>query len=435
MRESLSLLELNIMVRDAIDASLPDLFWVEAEIAEIRENRGHCYVELVQKDERGNTPVAKASAKCWRNTWALVRNNFERITGQGMAAGMKVLLQVYAQFHESYGFSWIIADADPVYTMGDMARRRRDIIEKLKEYGVLNLNKELAMPLFAQHIAVVSSATAAGYGDFCNQLSENPYGFNFHTRLFPAVMQGEKVEESVISALDAINAEAQDFDCVVIIRGGGAASDLSGFDTLALAENVANFPLPVITGIGHERDETVLDMVAHTALKTPTAVAAYFIDNLKQVADALAAAERFAADSSRRVLTSAAAYVDKLSLRLPVMARMGCSLRQAALQMLTEKINSAAGMAIRNGQHRLAAATVGIESSVLRHRQSMTHRLDMLAQRVKASDPYSLMTKGYSLTLHNGKAVRSVEQLNEGDEIVTMLADGRLKSRIEQKSQ
>lgn len=434
MRESLSLLELNIMVRDAIDASLPDLFWVEAEIAEIRENRGHCYVELVQKDERGNIPVAKASAKCWRNTWTLVRNNFERMTGQGMAAGMKVLLQVYAQFHESYGFSWIIADADPVYTIGDMVRRRREIIEKLKEYGVLNLNKELAMPLFTQHIAVVSSATAAGYGDFCNQLSENPYGFNFHTRLFPAVMQGEKVEESIISALDAINEEVQNFDCVVIIRGGGAASDLSGFDTLALAENVANFPLPVITGIGHERDETVLDMVAHTALKTPTAVAAFLIDYLKQVADVLAVAERFTADSSRRVLTSAAAYLDNLSLRLPVMARMSCTLRKAALQTLTEKIKSEKGIAIRNGQHRLDVASGSIEASVSRRRQTMDHHLDMLSQKVKASDPYTLMGKGYSLTLHRGKVVRSVGHLNEGDEIVTMLADGRLKSRIEQKS-
>ncbi len=213
----------------------------------------------------------------------LIKPNFERVTGQRIHAGMKVLLKVHAQFHENYGFSWIVDDIDPNYTMGDMARKRLEIINTLKAEGVFELQKELVLPMFCQRIAVISSATAAGYGDFCNQLADNDYGLQFTTRLFPATMQGEGVEQSVIAALDSINAEWEEFDCVVIIRGGGATSDLSGFDTLALAENVANFPLPIITGIGHERDESVLDMISFQRVKTPTAAAAFLINHLTEV--------------------------------------------------------------------------------------------------------------------------------------------------------
>ena len=271
-----SLLELNQMVRETIECEMPDEYWVEAELSECRELRGHCYMELIQKDERTATPVAKSPAKCWANKWAVIRPYFERTTGQQLHAGMKVLLKVYAQFHEAYGFSWIVTDINPEYTLGDMARKRQEIIRQLKAEGVFDLQKELTLPPFCQHIAVISSQTAAGYGDFCNQLSDNPYGFQFQTQLFPAIMQGEGVEQSIIDALEKIYSLTSSFspltskfDCVVIIRGGGSTGDLSGFDTLALAENVANFPLPIITGIGHERDESILDMISHTRVKTP----------------------------------------------------------------------------------------------------------------------------------------------------------------------
>ena len=217
----------------------------------------------------------------------LVRPYFERTTGQQLHAGMKVLLKVYAQFHEAYGFSWIVTDIDPTYTLGDMARKRQEIIRQLKAEGVFDLQRELRLPLFCQRIAVISSETAAGYGDFCNQLADNPYGFRFEVTLFPAIMQGEDVEQSVINALESIYNGLPAYDCVVIIRGGGATSDMSGFDTLALAENVANFPLPIITGIGHDRDESILDMISHTRVKTPTAAAAFLIDHLKTVLDSL----------------------------------------------------------------------------------------------------------------------------------------------------
>ena len=298
MRNTLTLFELNTLVRETLALEMPAEYWVEAELSEAREVRGHCYMELIQKEEGSNTPVAKASAKCWANTWQLVKPHFMRITGQQIHAGMKVMLKVFAQFHESYGFSWIVTDIDPTYTMGDMARKRQEIIRLLKEEGVFELQKELQLPMFCQRVAVISSANAAGYGDFVNQLENNEYDFRFHTQLFPATMQGEGVEQSVILALEKIYKmhlgfkNNEKFDCVVIIRGGGATSDLSGFDTLALAENVANFPIPIITGIGHERDESVLDMVSHTRVKTPTAAAAFLINHLKVVLDLIEDAEQ-----------------------------------------------------------------------------------------------------------------------------------------------
>ena len=299
----LTLFELNHLVRDVLECEMPDEYWVEAELSECHESKGHCYMELIQKDERNATPIAKADAKCWVSKWMLIRPYFERTTGQRLHAGMKVLLKVYPQFHEAFGFSWIVTDIDPTYTLGDMARKRQEIIRQLKEEGVFDLQRELELPLFCQHIAVISSESAAGYGDFCHQLSDNPYGFQFQTQLFPAIMQGEGVSQSIISALENIY-NGQYCDCVVIIRGGGATSDMSGFDTLSLAENVANFPLPIITGIGHDRDESILDMVSHTRVKTPTAAAAFLVDHLKGVLDTIEGAQSLITHYARQKLST-----------------------------------------------------------------------------------------------------------------------------------
>ena len=273
--------------------------------------------ELIEKDEQTATPIAKASAKCWASKWAVVRPYFERTTGQRLVAGMKVLLKVYPQFHEAFGFSWIVTDIDPTYTLGDMARQRQEIIRQLKAEGVFDLQKELTLPLFCQRIAVISSETAAGYGDFCHQLDNNPYGFQFETHLFPAIMQGESTESSIINALTRIY--DQPFDCVVIIRGGGATSDLSGFDTLALAEHVANFPIPIITGIGHERDECILDMVSHTRVKTPTAAAALLIEHLKGVFDAVEGAQDRITRAAQQQLVAVGYQLTALEQRIPML--------------------------------------------------------------------------------------------------------------------
>ena len=336
-----SLYELNSIVRDIVSMSLPDSYWVEAELSEAREGYGgHCYLELIEKDERSNTPIAKAHAACWRNRWMLIKPNFERTTGQRIHAGMKVLLKVHAQFHENYGFSWIVDDIDPNYTMGNMARKRLEIINTLKEEGVFELQKELVLPMFCQRIAVISSATAAGYGDFCNQLADNDYGLQFTTRLFPATMQGEGVEQSVIAALDSINAEWEEFDCVVIIRGGGATSDLSGFDTLALAENVANFPLPIITGIGHERDESVLDMISFQRVKTPTAAAAFLINHLTEVYARVMNAQEAIVQNVKHRLQVEKMRLERLSNTIPVQFSLVKTKQGAYLDRMMSRLSS-----------------------------------------------------------------------------------------------
>ena len=401
-----SLIELNRMVRDAIECKLPNEYWVEAELSECRELRGHCYMELIQKDEQTATPVAKASAKCWANKWIAIRPYFERTTGQALHAGMKVLLQVYPQFHEAYGFSWIINDIDPTYTIGDMARKRQEIIRQLKDEGVFDLQRELQLPLFCQHIAVISSETAAGYGDFCNQLADNPYGFKFETQLFPAIMQGEGVEQSIINALERIY--DTDFDCVVIIRGGGAAADLSGFDTLALAENVTNFPIPIITGIGHDRDESILDMVSHTRVKTPTAAAAFLIDHLKEVHDAINDSQERITRYVQQTLTALKAQLTTISEVMPRIFPVIKAQHESKLNTIEQKLPFLISQHITNEQHRLL----------------------LFAEKLKALDPTLLLKRGYSITLHNGHIVKDATTLHEGDEIETRLAEGTIRSTI-----
>ena len=401
-----SLRQLNLMVRDTIESELAQEYWVETELSECRESRGHCYMELIEKDERLSTPVARASAKCWVSKWSMLSPYFERTTGQKLHAGMKVLLKVYPQFHEAFGFSWIVTDIDPTYTIGDMARRRQEIIRQLKEAGVFDLQRELLLPLFCQRIAVVSSQTAAGYGDFCNQLSES--GFAFETQLFPAIMQGEQVEQSIIGALNDIYDRQTAFDCVVIIRGGGATADMSGFDTLALAENVAQFPLPIITGIGHDRDESILDMVSFQRVKTPTAAAQFLIENLGATLDRIERAQE-------RV-------VNCITNRLSTLNNQ--------LTTLQARIPSAAIAAITRHEARLQNLSFQLKSLPEKQLQQQLHRLELLEQRANLLDPALLLKRGYSITLLNGKAVRDAKQLKKGDILETRIEHGTIKSEV-----
>ncbi len=430
MNRALSLFELNSLVREAIEEYVTDEYWVEAELASAHESGGHCYMELIQKEDGSNTPIARASARCWRSTWALLKPHFERKTGQTLRGGLKVLLQVYPQFHENFGFSWIVTDIDPTYTLGDMARRRQEIIRRLKEEGVFDLNKELELPLFAQRIAVISSDSAAGYGDFCKQLSENKQGFKFAVELFSAVMQGEQVEQTVIAALNEINERREDFDCVVIIRGGGSTSDLSGFDTLALAENVANFPLPVITGIGHDRDESVLDMVSHTRVKTPTAAAAFLIEHLQDVYSLIVEAEEDVIRCVTDRLQKERLRIDRLIELLPKQLAAFLTAQHARLGRLIELLprQTAACLTSQRGNLDLLAATM---RSVLERRMLReNHRMEMLEHRADAVNPEKLLQRGYSITRSNGRVVRSPEQLKAGDEIETTMEKGTIKSVV-----
>ena len=431
MVNHLSLYELNSLVRDVISMSLPDSYWVEAELSEAREGYGgHCYMELIEKDEHSNTPIAKAHASCWRNRWMLLKPQFERVTGQRIHAGMKVLLKVHAQLHENYGFSWIVDDIDPTYTMGDMARKRMEIIQTLKEEGVFDLQKELKLPMFCQRIAVISSATAAGYGDFCNQLADNGYGLQFTTALFAATMQGEGVEQSVISALNRINEEWENWDCVVIIRGGGATSDLSGFDTLALAENVANFPLPIITGIGHERDESVLDMISFQRVKTPTAAAAFLVDHLTEVYARIEDAQEAIVNYVKRRLQVERMKFERLSTQIPTLFSLVKVRQSNRLDQLLNRLKVKAERIPADGLHRLEMLEARLKEPVARKLERELHRIDMLSQRAIAQDPERLLSRGYSITLKDGKSIKDASQLKAGDEIETRFAKGVAKAVV-----
>ena len=407
--QTISLYELNNLVKQALRRHLPDTYWIEAELSDVRSNySGHCYLEFVQKDTSGNNLIAKARGTIWSNVYKMLKPYFEEETGQAFASGIKVRVCVSVEFHELYGHSLTVVDIDPTYTVGDMIRKRREILRRLEEEGVLDLNKELDFPMLPQRIAVISSATAAGYGDFCNQLERNPYGLVFYPKLFPAIMQGERVEESIIAALDRIYAEMEHWDAVAIIRGGGATSDLSGFDSYDLAANCAQFPLPIITGIGHERDDTVIDSVVHTRVKTPTAAAEFLISCMYESALMLE-------DYTNRIIGGVEVRMEREKHRL---------------ERLTERIPMTTNMYLQRGHFKIETIWQRLETALQHKMIKETHRLSLLEHRVMAASPEHLLKKGYSITMLNGKAVTDASTLKKGDRIVTMLHQGKIESEI-----
>lgn len=388
--EPLTLFSLNNLVRNAVAQGLPSPYWVAGELSEVREAvNGHCYIELVQRDEVTGELVAKARGTIWQRVYSLLKPYFLQETGRSFSAGLNVLLQVKVSFHELYGYTLDVCDIEPAYTIGDMERQRRLVIRRLTEEGVIDLNRELPFPLLPQRIAVISSSTAAGYGDFCDQLLGNRYGFVFYPRLFSSPMQGSGVEQGIIEALDRIAENIDCWDVVVIIRGGGATSELSCFDTYELANNCAQFPLPIITGIGHQRDESVLDMVAHTRAKTPTAAAEVLVH-------AMLARLEMLEDTMRGIVGAAQERMSAAYNRL-----------QAAVQKLP-----VATALFMQGQH---------------------HRLDLWQKYIDAASPAHILALGYSITRVNGKAVRSPGDIKCGDEVVTTVAGGEFASTVKNK--
>lgn len=383
----LTLYALNKLVRNAVNEALPMRYWVTGELSEVRETaQGHCYIELVQRDEVSGSIVAKARGTIWARVYSILRPYFLEQTGQRFAAGMKVLLQVTVDFHELYGFALDVCDIEPAFTIGEAARRKKQILNRLEQEGVINLNKELPFPLLPQRIAVISSSFAAGYGDFCDQLTNNPYGFIFYPCLFPAPMQGDKVESGVIKALDRIADNIDMWDVVVIIRGGGATSDLSCFDTYDLANNCAQFPIPVITGIGHQRDDTVLDVVAHTRVKTPTAAAELLV----------------------HCMAVQATRIDN--------ARVG----------IVDGVRNAIALSHR----RLHSAVRNLPVVTALFMQGQQHKLDMWQQQIESASPKRILAMGYTVTTCNGKIVRSQNDVKKGDIVVTQFADGKFESTV-----
>ena len=426
----LSLYELNNLVRSCLENVMLDTYWVRAELSEVRVSRGHCYLEFVQKSERGDGLVAKARGQVWANRWNIVRPYFERTTGRPLSPGMQVLVCVGVTFHELYGYSLNVVDIDPTFTLGDIARRRQEILKQLEQEGVLTMNKELPLPRLLQRVAVISSASAAGYGEFCNQLTGNVRGLCFRTKLFPAVMQGDGVEASVIAALNAIAAEMDEWDAVVIIRGGGSTSDLAGFDTLALAENVAQFPLPVITGIGHERDDTVIDVVAHTRVKTPTAAAEFLIHHQEAELDLVERLADRLTSASRQVLHAEQVRHQRICAKLP---SLFSAFRLREENRLERLMGAAANGAVRYVERRKSAVEMfgqRLEQSAKTMLVKENHRLVRIADKAELASPERVLRLGYSITRINGHAVTDASGVKGGDTIVTTLANGEIRSEV-----
>ena len=379
-----SLSELCGWIQAMVENDLPDRYWVRAEIASMSV-RGHCYMELVEK-ARNNSIAAKVRATCWSHVYHLLAAYFANETGQALSVGMQVLLQVEVNFHAVYGLSLNVLGLDPTFTLGDMARQRQQTIQRLQEDGVMEMQKALEMATLPRRVAVISAADAAGYGDFCHQLESNNGGFLFRTRLFPAIMQGEQSPMSIISALESIAASAEDYDVVVIVRGGGATTDLRNFDDYSLAFHCANFPLPIIAGIGHTRDVSIVDMVVHTSVKTPTAAAEWLINSMQMQAE----------------------KIGDLYMRL----------------------QRAAQHAVSQQNNRLASLWQSLRFATQRRVQKQRLQLELWNKTIALHSPERIYQMGYSLTTANGKIVKSIHDVKAGEELMTHTADGVIRSEV-----
>ncbi len=429
--ESVSLLQLQRLVASLVQRPETQNVWVTAELSDVAVRGGHCYMELLQKDDRG-LQVAKARGVIWASLYPSIDSQFYAATGQRFASGLKVMLRVSASMHPVYGFSLVVSAVNPEYTLGDLLQRRREILERLKREGILNLNRELkwATPV-PQRIAVISAAGAAGYGDFMNQLHTNPSHLRFVTRLFPAIMQGNSAPPSIIAALDQVAAEADQWDCVVIIRGGGATSDLQAFEDYDLAANVAQFPLPVVIGIGHERDITVLDYIANTRLKTPTAVAEWLIAQGESALTWLQnTGQRILQIASQRISGNKEQLAHAEGL-LPVLAQGAVERSLTKLRKAAATLDSVSSRRIQPQLTRLQMIADSIPVSALRAIERQRQLLDSRAELLEALSPHATLARGYSITRVNGRAVTDASQVKPGEVLETTLANGTLRSVAE----
>jgi exodeoxyribonuclease VII large subunit len=475
MPSRFTLLELNNLIGHVIQDNFSDTVWVIAEISEMKVNRtGHCYLELVEKNTLTDEIAARARATIWSYTFRMLKPYFETSTGQSFSDGIVILVQVSVEFHPAYGFSYNIKDIDPTYTLGDMVRRRREIIARLQEAGIFDMNRELPLPLVPQRIAVISSATAAGYQDFIHQLDNNGFKFVFSHPLFEAYMQGSEAVPSILKALDNIFQQEENFDAVAIIRGGGAQADLSCFDNFDLAYAVAQFPLPVITGIGHEKDDTILDLVAHTRQKTPTAAAEFFISGLARFRERLeelqelitghttAILDRFSdeleelgtktknitgqflASEQLRLIKAGKRYksgvsrfvdfhshiLDKLRLKISRLPVLLLNKKQFECGRLTHDIRFVVKNSLQTCQLKLAQTAVSFPVKVRTRLQQAGKELKSNEESLRMLDPQNILKRGFTISLQNGKTVKSVQTLSEQVNLETRFHDGSVISKI-----
>ena len=449
--DPISLSRLQSMIKTGIDQAHPLPYWVAAEISELKVNySGHCYLELVEKGGANHIPKAKANAVIWRNTYAMLEPYFRQLTGQVLAAGLQVLVKVVVSYHELYGLSLQITDIDPAYTLGDMERQRQETVARLQADGVFEMNRELELPVVIQRLAVVSSRNAAGYQDFCNELSDSPY--RFEVTLFDAFMQGAGAEDSIIEALGAVADRADDFDAVVVIRGGGSQSDLGCFDSYRLCSHIAQFPLPVIAGIGHDKDQSVADLVAAVSVKTPTAVAVYLKEEagafdgwLEERLDELSGAALTLPGNSRQQFRQAAVRLkmgssDRMHDQQLQLGRLHGDLVRLTGQVVYRGLADLRNLDVRLSQasrYNLAACTQNLDAmqGVLALRstellQTQRQQLAWLGDRVAARDPQRMLEMGFAMVRSGGRHITSVGDVQPGVEITVLWRDGSADAEI-----
>ena len=408
--QHITLSELQRHIKQALEGALPLPVWVVAEVSELKVNySGHCYLELVEKSEpaRGGTPIPRAQARAviWRQQYAMLSAYFEAETGSRLAAGMKILAKVLVSYHELYGLSLQITDLDASYTLGEVERQKQMTIAQLRADGVWDMNREQELPLLTQRVAIVSSAAAAGYRDFCNELQQG--GYAFRTTLFDAVVQGQAAEESICAALAAVAERQEEFDVVVIIRGGGSASDLSCFNSYRLCSYVAQFPLPVVTGIGHDKDTSVADMVAHTPLKTPTAVAAWLTERMARL---------------EGWLTDAAMHLSELAVK-------ATQREQLRLERMAGEVARLGGTYCERARSRMAMLGEQLRSEVARFIERRAMFLQVAESSVEARAPEKILRLGFAVVRCDGRAVTSAKGL-KGREVDIQLAEGYIKAEV-----
>jgi len=429
----ISLYDLCVLIREVVGDNFPEYIWVVAEIASIKENQnGHCYLELVDKNEE--KVIAQARATIWAYNYRSLAHKFEKATGETLKRGMKILFSAQVQYHEVYGLSLNIRDIDPTYSTGEMARKKRETVERLLREGLLELNKSLLLPLVPQRIAIISSPTAAGYGDFMTHLQENSYGYRFSLSLFQALMQGEEASFSIIAALQKIKKQIDLFDLVVIIRGGGSQIDLSCFDDYELSAGIARFPLPVVTGIGHERDDTVVDMVAHTKKKTPTAVAEFIISGVRlfetQIEDLQNSIIRY---SDRLLENSRYSLQENLNTLNHILKNI-LSYSFSKHQLLVIRFCLASRKNFSDHQNRLSLVLQKVNAVFWQKFQEAKNKYFLLEQSVYHFNPVNLMKRGFSVARINGNLLTSIKQAKSGQTITTQLLDGLILSKVEDES-
>ncbi|MDR1675089.1 MAG: exodeoxyribonuclease VII large subunit [Tannerella sp.] len=432
---ALTLSALNERVTQAVDESFPEACWMQAETSDVRVQgaAGHCYLEFVEKDAHSGQIVAKARGTIWARTFQQLKPYFEEETGQAFVSGLKVLVKVTVVFHKLYGYSLNVIDVEPSYTLGDLVRKRQEIIRRLQEEGIFDLNRELPFPVLPQRIAVITSPNAAGYGDFENQLMNNPAGYPFYMKLFPAIMQGEKTEESVVAALDRICRFTDCFDVVVLIRGGGSASDLNCFDSYLLAAHCAQFPLPVITGIGHERDDSIVDLIAHTRLKTPTAVAAFLIGQVDEQAGWVNNLQQTLCSRMTEILSAQQTYLKLLAARFPSLVMHRIEQNRTRLQALRSAL-PASQLLIMKRRTALTEVRQHLQNRWTEYVGGQNREMELTEQFLKMASPDYVLQRGYTLILKDGKIVKRASGLSDGDEITARFADGDRTAIVRQVS-